>query len=257
MSVLAAAPIPGTSVEMSSGASDGLTIYAIAICGLISMFGFYNLIRDRSPLVIACLAGGLLCVPIEPRWDVIGYLHFSDGIHRAFTMFEQLDYPVHYPWWAVLVYVQFSGISAYIFFRMFQSGVQGQAFWLFIMAQFAMNIVVEVIYINLDAYQYYGDQPLRLLDITIWSIFADRRTARRRNALPAVLPLRHSRGSARFRRRGPGRLRCLGAVGRLARLRDPQHGRPDPRHHGGARHGHDLTRNHLADPGMADSSGHR
>src|SRR5260370_11306625 len=92
------------SMRMSSAESDGLLIYAIIISAVITAVALYHLVRTRSPLMLSCLVGGVLCVLIEPIWDVIGHLHFSEGNHFAFTMFTQLRNPIHYPWWAVLSY---------------------------------------------------------------------------------------------------------------------------------------------------------
>jgi hypothetical protein len=172
---LASAPAPDPSIRMSPAESDGLLIYAIVISGLLTIVALYHLVRTRSPLILSCLVGGVLCVASEPIWDVIGHLHFSEGNHFAFTMFTQLQNPIHYPWWAVLSYVQFSGISAYLFYWIFSARwTRVTYWWLAVAGQFVMNVAVEVIYIRIHAYQYYGaEQPLRVLGFPLWWIFAD------------------------------------------------------------------------------------
>jgi hypothetical protein len=129
--------------------------------------------RRRSPLMLICLVGSVLCNPVEPVWDALGKLRFAHGNYVAWTEFPDLPIPVQYPWWAAFVYTFFTGVTCYVFFRMFQANVSWRTFWLFAGGQAVMNIVLEG-YVITSAYDYYGYQPWRIgSDFPLWWVFAN------------------------------------------------------------------------------------
>jgi hypothetical protein len=75
-------------------------------------------------------------------------------------MFPDLAVPVQYPWWSAFVYTYFTGVSLYVFYRMFEKRVRISTFWWFVLGFAVFNILLEGVVIT-SAYDYYGDQPLR------------------------------------------------------------------------------------------------
>lgn len=142
---------------------------AAATAGLCLIWAIVKMIRGRSAVLLWCMLGSILCNPIEPSWDVLGHL----GSETAFTMFPDLDIPVHYPWWAALVYVEFSGLACYLFYLIFQKKISTRTFWWAMGGQAVMNIVLEGIVIS-PGYDYYGYHPWRFLtDFPLWWVFTN------------------------------------------------------------------------------------
>jgi hypothetical protein len=144
-----------------------------AIAVLVVLAAIAESVRRRSPLMLICLIGSVLCNPVEPIWDALGKLRFHHGNYWAWTEFPDLAQPVQYPWWAAFVYTFFTGVTCYVFFRMFENRVKWSTYWLFVAGQAVMNIVLEG-YVITSAYDYYGDQPWRIgSDFPLWWVFAN------------------------------------------------------------------------------------
>lgn len=144
-----------------------------AFAGAILIAGLVETIRTRSALPLYCFIGSILCNPVEPIWDALGKLRFHNGNIVAWTQFPDYPIPVNYPWWAMFVYTFFTGVTCYVFFRMFSRGTTWKAFWWCVAGQAVMNVVLEG-YIITSAYDYYGEQPWRIgSDFPLWWVFAN------------------------------------------------------------------------------------
>lgn len=123
--------------------------------------------------MLYCILGSILCNPIEPIWEALGFLRFHPGNDLAFTMFHVQGTPVSYPWWAMFVYVLFSGVACYTFYRMYDSRPTRRTFWYCVAGQAVFNILLEGFIIT-SAYDYYGDHPWRWgSDFPLWWVFAN------------------------------------------------------------------------------------
>jgi hypothetical protein len=171
--LLAVAPHPDMSQTVTSTTADTLLIVCLVAGGLCVLGGLVELIVRRTAVLLCCCVGGFLLVIPEPLWDVLGHLWFNNGNHLAYTVFSHLDVPVNYPWWSLALYIQFGGIGAYGFFLAFSRRASARTLWLFCGGQFVMNLVVEVPLIRFGAYQYYGEQPFRILGFPLWWAFTN------------------------------------------------------------------------------------
>lgn len=156
MSGIPVGPIPAISHNTA------LTFLIVSAVGaaLVLAYAVYDYFARRSTLLLWCMLGSVFCNPVEPFWDALAGLRFHEGNIWAFTMFPDLVVPVDYPWWAAFVYTYFTGVSLYVFFRMFEKRVSPSTFWWFMLGQAVFNILLEGVVIT-AAYDYYGDQPLR------------------------------------------------------------------------------------------------
>lgn len=168
-------PTPAVEQFVTLTASENTAIMGIAITVSALCFGWalIDLVRRRSPLLLLCLIGSLLSNPIEVFWDVLGHLRHHAGTPEAFTMFTDLQVPVRYPVWAFLIYIGFSGVACFAFYRMLEKGPTKGVFIAMMAGQAVMNIVLEG-YVITFAYDYYGYQPWRFFgDFPAWWVMAN------------------------------------------------------------------------------------
>jgi hypothetical protein len=155
--------------------TTALTFFVASAVGVVLVLSYavYDYFARRSLLLFWCMLGSVFCNPVEPFWDALGALRFHEGNFWAFTMFPDLTPPVHYPWWAAFVYTYFSGVSLYVFFRMFENRVRLSTFWWFMLGQAVFNTLLEGVVIT-KAYDYYGEQPLRWgTDFPLYWVFTN------------------------------------------------------------------------------------
>lgn len=128
------------------------------------VWGLRNLVVDRDPLLLLCLLGGAVALAFEPIVDVLGLCYFpEEGSIHAFTVFGRA-----LPLFMVLVYPWYVGGSAYLAYRLFQRGMAMKGVFLFWALEALQDVVVETPGIWMDAYTYYGDQPLDFWGFPLW-----------------------------------------------------------------------------------------
>ena len=160
-------------VTLTPAENSAIMAIAIAVAAGSLIWALFELGWRRSPLLLLCLIGSLLSNPIEVFWDVLGHLRHHAGTPEAFTMFTDLAVPVRYPAWAFLIYMGFSGVACFTFYRMLERGATKKTFITAMFGQAAMNIILEG-YIITFAYDYYGYQPWRFFgDFPVWWVLAN------------------------------------------------------------------------------------
>jgi hypothetical protein len=168
--VVSAPVVPNTSVVTGSTTADVVLTICLVTAGLCLLIGLGEIALRRSAVLLACCVGGLGCNIIEPFWDQLGHLWFNAGNETAWTVFEHQNVPVHYPWWAVALYIQF---ECWAFYLMFSRGAKARTFWMFCGWQAVCNLLIEIPLIQADVYQYYGEQPFRIAQFPIWWVFTN------------------------------------------------------------------------------------
>jgi hypothetical protein len=144
-----------------------------SIAVVVVLVALTEAVRRRSTLPLFCLVGSVLCNPVEPVWDALGNLRFHHGNMVAFVMFPELPQPIEYPWWAAFVYTFFTGVTGYLFYRMFAAGVSWSRYWRYLSGMAVMNVLVEGFLIT-SGYDYYGYQPWRWgTDFPLWWVFTN------------------------------------------------------------------------------------
>ena len=161
MFLLSAPVAPDTSVVTGSTTGDAVLAVCLITATACVAIGVWEILARRSAVLLACCVGGLGCNIIEPFWDQLGHLWFNVGNNTAWTVFEHQNVPVHYPWWAVALYIQFGGFECFAFYLMFSRGARPRTFWMFCGWQAVCNLLIEIPLIQADVYQYYGEQPFK------------------------------------------------------------------------------------------------
>ncbi len=62
--------------EISTELANWFTYVSAAIAVAAVLYAIFLLIARRSPLLMFCILGSVLCNPIEPIWEALGFLRF-------------------------------------------------------------------------------------------------------------------------------------------------------------------------------------
>jgi hypothetical protein len=164
MDVLAAIPNPPFGFKASS-AQDVFSIAQMVLCAAMFIYAFRELARGRGPIFLWCLLGGFIAVVWEPIVDVLGQCWLpSRGQHwEAFTLLNR-----HIPLMMPFVYSWFVGGQAYLFYRLFERGIDRRRLFQLWGVVFLVNICLESPGIITDVYTYYGKQPFDLWGFPLW-----------------------------------------------------------------------------------------
>jgi hypothetical protein len=163
-SLLAAIPQPPFGFKASS-AQDVFSIAQFVVCGVMFLFAFRELARGKGPIFLYCLIGGAIAVIWEPIVDVIGQCWLpSRGQHwEAFTLLNR-----HVPLMMPFVYSWFVGGQGYLFYRIYERGIDRRRLTQLWAVVFLVNILLESPGIVADVYTYYGKQPMDIWGFPLW-----------------------------------------------------------------------------------------
>jgi hypothetical protein len=164
MSLLAAIPQPPLGFKASS-AQDVFSIAQIAVCGGMFAFAIREVLRGKGAIFLYCLIGGAIAVVWEPIVDVLGQCWLpSRGQHwEAFTILGR-----HVPLMMPFVYSWFVGGQGYLFYRIYERGIDRHRLLQLWGVVFVVNILLESPGVIADVYTYYGKQPLNLWGFPLW-----------------------------------------------------------------------------------------
>jgi hypothetical protein len=162
--LLAAIPNPPFNFKASS-AQDVFSVAQFVVCGAMFLFAFRELRRGKGPIFLWCLLGGFIAVIWEPIVDVLGQCWLpSRGQHwEAFTLLNR-----HIPLMMPFVYSWFVGGQAYLFYRLFERGIDRRRLFQLWGIVFVVNVALESPGIIADVYTYYGKQPMNLWGWPLW-----------------------------------------------------------------------------------------
>jgi len=156
-------PQPPLDMPMSD-ALGWFTVFIFLPMGAALVLAIAHLVQGKGPMLLLCLAGGMIAAGFEPIVDVLGLVYFPDsGRGTAFTFMGR---PL--PWLIVFVYTWYVGGQAYLAHRQFERGID-QAGVFRLWAIFALvNVVLESPGILAGVYTYYGPQPFNLWGFPLW-----------------------------------------------------------------------------------------
>ena len=164
MSLLGAIVQPPVHFK-ASGAQDVFSIAQFVVCGGMFAFAIREALRGRGPIFLYCLIGGAIAVVWEPIVDVLGQCWLpSRGQHwEAFTLLGR-----HIPLMMPFVYSWFVGGQGYLFYRIFDRGLDRRQLLQLWGVVFLVNIALESPGIIADVYTYYGKQPFDIWGFPLW-----------------------------------------------------------------------------------------
>lgn len=164
MSDLSSIPQPPDGLVMNA---TGQTIFTIGVTIpwiILLVLAIRYLVRDRSPVLMLFLAGGAICILMEPVVDVLGMCFFPR--ENQWVGVETFGRPIPIFMWPV--YSWFVGGQAYLFWRLFQRGMNRSQLWKLWLVVMGVNVVLESPGILMDVYTYYGPQPFNLWGLPLW-----------------------------------------------------------------------------------------
>ena len=156
-------PQPPAEMQMSD-AIGWFTVFIFIPLGIALALAIAHLVQGKGPMLLLCLAGGVLAAAWEPIVDVVGLVYFPDpGRWTAFTFMGR---PM--PWLIVFVYSWYVGGQAYVAHRVFERGID-QAGVFRLWAIFGViNVVLETPGLLGGVYTYYGAQPFNFWGFPLW-----------------------------------------------------------------------------------------
>jgi hypothetical protein len=162
--LLAAIPQPPINFKASS-AQNVFSIAQFVVFGVMVVFALRELLRGKGPIFLCCLIGGFIAVIWEPIVDVLGQCWLpSRGQHwEAFTLLNR-----HIPLMMPFVYSWFVGGQGYLFYRIFDRGIDRRRLFQLWGLVFLVNIALESPGIAANVYTYYGKQPMDIWGFPLW-----------------------------------------------------------------------------------------
>lgn len=166
MSALPGPPYDAVMPVVEQRIMVGLMVPAVvaAVC-----FALRSWRQDRDAVPALCLAGGGICVFLEPIIDVLGQCWYPSHGQQA-TVLDTLGRPI--PWWALLGYLMYMGGGTLVVERAVRA--HGPAVvWRLLPAIALFELVFEYWAVQTGTYVYYGRQPLTLFDFPLWWVFVN------------------------------------------------------------------------------------
>jgi hypothetical protein len=162
--LLATVPLPPYNFKASS-AQDVFSIGQFVVFGVMLTFAVREVARGRGPVFLYCLIGGAIAVIWEPIVDVLGQCWLpTRGQHwEAFTLLGR-----HVPLMMPFVYSWFVGGQGYLFYRIFQRGIDRRQLFQLWGVVLVVNILLESPGVATGVYTYYGKQPFDIWGFPLW-----------------------------------------------------------------------------------------
>jgi hypothetical protein len=141
------------------------SIAQFVVFGVMVFFAVRELVQGRGPIFLCCLIGGWIAVIWEPIVDVLGQCWLpSRGQHwEAFTLLNR-----HIPLMMPFVYSWFVGGQGYLFYRIFEHGIDRRRLFGLYGLVLLVNIALESPGILSNVYTYYGKQPMDIWGFPLW-----------------------------------------------------------------------------------------
>ena len=160
---LPAVPAPPMDLSAPRTASTVFLVLCLA-CTAAAIVYVATRWRAGDRLGLMFLLGGLLSGMLEPMLDYLGLLWFAaDNVAIALETFHR-----HVPLYVVLGYAFYFGGLSYVAYRAFLGGKGQRWFWGFFACDWLLDFALQATGRGLGLYEYYGPQPLLILDVPAW-----------------------------------------------------------------------------------------
>jgi hypothetical protein len=150
---------PNRDLIMPHGWDMGFLIFAGSVLTLFVLYGLYLLLVKKEPLLLFCLAGGLMGEMLEPICDLLGMAYHPE--HGQMVGFVTLGRQI--PLWLVLCYPWYFGAFAYRLITWDARGeLTAQRFWATLGVAVFFCFAIEIGPVQVVLWDYFGEQPLTL-----------------------------------------------------------------------------------------------
>jgi hypothetical protein len=150
--------LPAPPVDMVMPfANDVYSIATLVSLALFAAWTIYQCFRDKSPILLLILIGGVLCFLQEPIMDHVGAVWYP-YINQSFTVFRAFNVSV--PLWVVPGYGLFVGAVSVVLYRKMMAGMTATQLWKFYFVVWLLDLLLELPGLNLGTYIYFGHAAL-------------------------------------------------------------------------------------------------
>ena len=161
--ILAAIPQHPDSV-MPLGPEIIFTIFLGIPVAILLTYALRHLAAGKKPILLICLAGGLVACVWEPIVDTMGLCYIKEGAEiPTYTILDR-TMPLFIPF----VYTWYVGGLAYVAYRLYAAGITARGMFGLYLADVFINVWLESPGVLLGAYEYYGSQPLDFWGLPLW-----------------------------------------------------------------------------------------
>lgn len=164
MTTLGAIPKPPVDDPMPKVPEMIFNIFIFVPLGAALAVAVRRLVKGKGPILLYCLAGGLLASAFEPMVDVLGLVYLKEV--GAVGTFSILDRTM--PLYIVFVYPWYVGGLGYVAYKMFCRGATMRDLFALWGIDFAVNVALETPGILMGTYLYYGHQPFNYWGFPLW-----------------------------------------------------------------------------------------
>ena len=154
---------PPLATVFNNQVGDISAIYWALNAVAFLIYGLYG--KERRWIIPAMLLGGAATSVVEPLLDVLsGCLHpIVNQHHTVFTLMGR-----HIPLWVVETYgLYYGGFGSLNLLAMIK-GISRRAVWIWFLAPFIGDIIIEVVQLHFNLYLYYGNQALEVAGFPLY-----------------------------------------------------------------------------------------
>lgn len=131
------------------------------------LFAVHRLVVRKDPLMLICMAAGLIASFIEPVLDVVSLVWYpSDSLFITIETFGR-----HIPLYVVLGYSLYFGGFTYLIYEALLKGAGAKLLWWVYVGDIISDIVFETPGLLMGVYTYYGNQPFNYWGMPLWYPF--------------------------------------------------------------------------------------
>ena len=157
--------IPAPPVELVMPPINSVVAIAnLVVLAIVAVFVAREARRTRSWIPLLILAGAALASLQEPIYDIVGAVWYPE--HGTIAYIRAFN--VSIPLWLIPGYAWYIGGLGNVMYRKMQPGVERRPLWQYYFLFWLANFALEMPGLNLGIYQYYGDQPFRVLGFPLW-----------------------------------------------------------------------------------------
>ena len=157
--------IPPPPVDMvMPPVNDTIATADFVLLAIVAFFVVRETRRTNSMVPIFILLGAALSSMQEPIYDIVGAVWYPHHGAAAYTR----AFNVSIPMWLIPGYAWYIGGLGNFMYRKIRDGVTPGKLYLYYFLFWVANFLLEMPGLNLHIYQYYGEQPFKVLGFPLW-----------------------------------------------------------------------------------------
>lgn len=156
-------PQPQSSWQVHPAINATLTVLFFVVLAGFVVYAARLWRRGHGPAGLLLLVGGTAAFAIEPILDTLGMCFHPRNQPIVWDILGRPD-----PLFCLTIYMFWTGGCALLVWRALENGMGRRHLWILYGAAFLSDVLLETVCLKLNAWYYYGNQPLRILDFPWW-----------------------------------------------------------------------------------------